>query len=281
VQMQFSIIASSNGLKWAGFEAALYDISGGLSERPANASHAMVLHLSEPVEGTCRCEDRFVQRLIQPGDIDLIPLGFAATWHDKGPGRVARVNLSPELVSRTASSMGHGDASSLSFSSLLSLNDPVLQHLMLALVSELESGGNEPLFAESCATALAAHLVRRYAGVRSSPRVLGLSRRQLARVVDYIDANLATSLSYADIAAVAGISPSRLKALFKRSFGASVHQYVIRRRIDYAVRLLSQRGARVCDVAQQAGFSDQSHMARLMRRVIGTTPAALLRDFYR
>jgi AraC family transcriptional regulator len=279
--MQFSIIASSASLNWGGFEAALYDISGGISERPANASHAMVLHLSAPVEGTCRCEDHFVHRLIQPGDIDFVPLGYAATWHDRGPGRVARVNLSPELVNRTASSMGHRNASGISFPSLLSLSDPVLRHLILALVAELESGGSEPLFAESCATALAAHLVRRYAGVRSNEHAPGLSRRQRARVVDHINANLATRLSYAEIATAAGISPSRLKALFKRSFGVSVHQYVIRRRIDFAVRLLSQGGARVCDVAQQAGFSDQSHMARFMRRVIGTTPAALVRDLYR
>jgi AraC family transcriptional regulator len=177
--------------------------------------------------------------------------------------------------------MGCRNASGISFPALLSLSDPVLQHLMLALVAELEGGGGEPLFAESCATALAAHLVRRYAGERSNERAPGLSRRQLARVVDYIDANLTTRLSYADLAAVAGISPSHLKALFKRSLGVSVHQYVIRRRVDFAVRLLSQRGARVCDVAQQAGFSDQSHMARFMRRVIGTTPSALRRDLYR
>jgi AraC family transcriptional regulator len=281
VQMQFSIIASSTGRRWEGFEASLYDISAGVSERPPNASHAMVLHLSSPVEGTCRCEDRFVRRLIKPGDIDFVPLGFAATWHDKGPGRVVRANLTPELLRRTAISMGCRDIRSVSLPSLLSLKDPILQHLMLAVVAELENGGDEPLFAESLATALATHLLRRYRGVRSAARAPGLSRRQLTRVLEYIDTNLATSLSHADIAAVAGIGPSRLKVLFKRSFGASVHQYVIRRRIDYAVRLLAERGARVCDVAQQAGFSDQSHMARFMRRVIGTTPAALLRDLYR
>jgi AraC family transcriptional regulator len=278
--MQFSMLVSSQGRMWEGYEASLYDITAGVSERPSSAAYTMVLHLSSPVEGTCRCEERVVRRLIKPGDIDFIPLGYAATWYDKGPGRVARVSISPELMRQTASGMGCSDMRAISLPSQLSLNDPVLRHLMLAVVAELESGVNEPLVVQSLGTAVAAHILRRFAGKRSNtPR--GLSRRQRARVVEYIEANLGLNLTHSKIAAVAGTSPSRLKSIFKESFGIPVHQYVIRRRVEYAVRLLSGPGARVCDVAAQAGFSDQSHMARFMRRVIGTTPAALLRELHR
>jgi AraC family transcriptional regulator len=263
MQMQFSVIASSAGLAWDGFEASLYDISPGVSERPARASHVMALHLSSPVEGTCRCEDRFVRRVIKPGDIDFIPLGFAATWHDKGPGRVARVTLGPAFLRGVA------------LPPMLSLNDPVLAHLMRAFIAELECGNEDPLFAESLAATVATHLSRSYGHVRSNGRTSGLSRRAVARVTEYIDANLATSFSHADVAVVAGVSSSRLKALFRRSFGSTVHQYVIRQRIERAVQLLAKPGARLCDVAQQCGFSDQSHMTRFMRRIMGITPAAL------
>jgi AraC family transcriptional regulator len=281
VQMQFSLVASSQGYMWDGLEAALYDITAGVSERPSNAAYTMVLHLSPPVEGTCRCEDRFVQRIIKPGDIDFIPLGQAATWHDKGPGRVARVSVSPGLMRETANTIGYSEMHSVSLPSQLSIDDPVLRHLLLAIVAELETGASEPLIAQSLGTAVAAYLLRRYTGVKTRERPVGLSRRQRSRIVEFIDENLAMSLSHSRIAAVADVSPSRLKAAFKQSFGVPVHQYIIRRRVDYAVRLLSGPGARVCDVAQQAGFSDQSHLARFMRRVIGTTPAALLRELHR
>jgi AraC family transcriptional regulator len=281
LQMQFSLIASSDGRLGDGIDASLYNISAGISARPPNAAYTAVLHLSAPVEGSCRCDDRFVERVIKPGDIDFIPLGHAATWHDKGPGRVARISLSSAFIHQTANDIGARKIGELSFPSLLSLRDPVLQHLMLAIVAELESGGEDRLLAASLGTAMATRLLRRYARVGTDPHKDGLSRRQISRITEYIEANFAENLSHADIAALAGISPSRLKALFKDSFGMPVHQYVIRKRVEYAARLLSERGARICDIAQQAGFSDQSHMARFMRRVIGTTPAALLREFHR
>jgi AraC family transcriptional regulator len=263
--MQFSLVASSAGLGWNGFEASLYDISPGVNERPAGGSPVMALHLSSPVEGTCRCEDRFVRRIIRPGDIDFVPLGVAATWHDKGPGRVASLTLGPQFLREVG------------LAPMLSLKDSVLEHLMRAVVAELECGNNDPLFAESLATTVATHLSRRYGNVGASARTLGLSRRQVARIVEYIDANLSAKFSHADLAGVAGVSSSRLNALFKRSFGLSVHQYVICQRVERAMHLLSKPGVRLCDVAQQSGFSDQSHMTRFMRRIIGITPAELRR----
>jgi AraC family transcriptional regulator len=280
-QMQFSILASSAGRMWKGFEASVYDVSAGISERPPNAAYSVVMHLSSAVEGTCRCEGPLMRRIIKPGDIDFVPLGCAATWHDKGAGRVANVRISSTLMRRTAAAMGHSGAESVTFPSRLSLNDPVLKHLVLAMVAELQNSDGGSLLAESIGSAIATHLLQRYASLRAKSGPRRLSPRQLSRVVEYIDANVATNLSLAEIAAVAGISPSHLKALFKQSAGVPVHQYVIQRRVEYAVRLLSLEGARLCDVAQQAGFADQSHMSRCMRRVNGMTPAALLRDIRR
>ena len=67
-----------------------------------------------------------------------------------------------------------------------------------------------------------------------------------------------------ELAAIAGVSPSHFKTLFKQSVGMPVHQYVIRRRVEYAVEL-------------QAGFANQSHLARCMRATLGVTPGTLRR----
>ncbi|HYK52465.1 MAG TPA: helix-turn-helix transcriptional regulator, partial [Candidatus Eremiobacteraceae bacterium] len=80
-----------------------------------------------------------------------------------------------------------------------------------------------------------------------------------------------------DLAAIAGLGASTFRALFKQSIGVPVHQYVIRRRVECAASLLSRGGVRLSEVAIQAGFVDQSHMARCMRRVLGMTPAAVMR----
>jgi len=48
-------------------------------------------------------------------------------------------------------------------------------------------------------------------------------------------------------------------------------------RARYAALLLT-RGESIADVTHEAGYFDQPHLTRVVRRLIGQTPAELLRD---
>lgn len=278
--MKFALRASSAGRFWTGFEAATYDITSGVAERAPAINYVMVMHASSPVPGTAKCEGPILYRIMRPGDIDIVPLGCAAAWRDDGPGRVLNVRLSPSLLRSTAEGMKYINPDAFHIVPQLHLKDPILEHLGWALFTELEEGNQrDRLFADSIGTALASRLLTRFATAQTISRAPGLSRRQLQRVIDYIAENLSDNLSLAELALVAGVSVSHFKALFRRSVGAPVHQYVIRQRVDFAVRLLSRQEARLSEVAQHAGFADQSHMTRCMRRTIGVTPAALMRQY--
>jgi AraC family transcriptional regulator len=278
-ETQITVIVSSHGRLWDGFDASVYDVTAGSVEQPPQAMHTVLLHLSSSViQGAWRCDGRLMHRMVKPGDIDFIPLGTRLAWCDKSDGRIANLRIGPALMSETAATLGHSDMAAVSLSPRLGIDDEILRSLLLAIVDELWQGGNGPLFAKSVVTAVASHLLRCYGEVFSKVVPRKLSRRQLSRIVDYIEANLSRNLSYADIAAVAGVSPSYLKVLFKQAVGVPVHQYVVKRRVEYAVSLLSQGTAALSDIAEQAGFADQSHMARCMRRVMRTTPAAYLRS---
>ena len=74
------------------------------------------------------------------------------------------------------------------------------------------------------------------------------------------------------------VSASHLRALFKRTVGTPVHEYVIQRRVERARALLLRGDLPASQVALDAGFSHQSHMARCMRRVLGVTPATIARS---
>ncbi len=56
-----------------------------------------------------------------------------------------------------------------------------------------------------------------------------------------------------------------------------VHQYVIQRRVERAKTLLTDGKLSITEIALEAGFAHQSHMARHMRRALGLPPRAIKR----
>lgn len=79
------------------------------------------------------------------------------------------------------------------------------------------------------------------------------------------------------MAAAAGFSPNHFSKLFKRSTGLLPHQYVVRKRIEKAKALFAGTDLPVGVVAWDCGFSDQAHLTRHFKRLVGTTPAKFRR----
>ena len=275
-EMEFSPRKTSLGRLWTGFNAYLYDTSGGFSE-VLFTNNSVSMHVGRPVLASTRCDGATLRRLQVSGDIKIVPAGFSRVWETDGPTSKLVANISPTLVCAAAEGMGL-KPDRVSILPQLHLQDKQIEHILWALKAELEA--EEPLghlYADSLGLALAAHLLRRYAPA-VSPRVLGgFSKQRLRRVIDYIHDHLASDLTLAELAQIADLSPTHFKSLFKQSVGQSVHQYVIRRRVEYAIDLLSGGKARACDVAVQVGFANQSHMARCMRRIAGVAPSNLKR----
>lgn len=105
----------------------------------------------------------------------------------------------------------------------------------------------------------------------SSPRG-GLSSRQLRRVTDHIEVNLARPIRVETLAALAGLSSGRFTDAFKASTGETPHAYIIERRVRLAQRLMLDTDEPLCQIASACGFSDQAHLTRLFGARVGQTP---------
>lgn len=70
----------------------------------------------------------------------------------------------------------------------------------------------------------------------------------------------------------AGVHPVYLGRAFRAAFGCSPGEYLRRLRVERAQRALGDSGAELADVAYASGFCDQSHLNRVFKRQIGTTP---------
>jgi AraC family transcriptional regulator len=153
-------------------------------------------------------------------------------------------------------------------------SDPGLTSLVSSMVREYESGSlSGRLYAESLSLAFAARLngmARENGGRYLAEEGLGRHRAKLVR--DFIDASLAEDLSVADLAHLVGISPSRFATLFRSSFSMPVHRYVVNRRIERAICLLSMDSYRNADIAAACGFASESHFSDVFKRITGTTP---------
>jgi transcriptional regulator of acetoin/glycerol metabolism/AraC-like DNA-binding protein len=100
----------------------------------------------------------------------------------------------------------------------------------------------------------------------------GLPPGALRRVREYIDVHLGDRTQLTELSAVAGVSVHHFAREFKRSTGVTPHDYLTQKRIDRAREMLARTGWSLAEVAFAAGFSDQSHMSRHFRRLLGMTP---------
>ena len=94
----------------------------------------------------------------------------------------------------------------------------------------------------------------------------------LAKVVERLHDDPAAELSLADLGRLAGVHPAHLARSFQQAQGMSVGDYRRALRIRQACRALADPAQPIALIAAEAGFADQSHFARVFKRMVGETP---------
>jgi AraC family transcriptional regulator len=100
----------------------------------------------------------------------------------------------------------------------------------------------------------------------------GLPPRTVRRISEYIDNNIEQRITVQVLAELASLSVSYFVRAFKRSIGITPHEYLMRRRVQLTVQLLSATDMPLSEIAHATGFVDQSHCARRFRKHVGMSP---------
>ena len=141
-----------------------------------------------------------------------------------------------------------------------------------ALHEMREADSVSALAVEGIALQLLARVHRRVDQVES-PRPAWLDT-----VTDFLNDNFAESTSLSELAQIAGVHRDHLARVFSKTHGTSIGEYVRRRRVAAAAGLLAGSAERISTIALRTGFSDQSHLTRVFKRITGVTPGLYRRS---
>jgi AraC family transcriptional regulator len=252
----------------------------GVLNVPGLENVLISIHVGVPSKMTCRRDGKQYSGTAVHGDIDIIPAQTPSRWemHDENDMALL-LSLPQKLLCSVAEESGL-DASRMEIRNRFQIRDSELEALSWAMKREMESGQpSGRLYLDGLTLAIASRLVTQHGSTAkaAAERNEGLSGHRLKQVLAFIEDQIAEDLSLEQIAAVAGVSTSHVKTLFRTAMGVPVHQYVIQRRVERAKMLLMQDGMSMAEVAAAAGFAHQSHLARHMRRLMGVSPKAMKR----
>lgn len=275
------IMSASDGLGWrdVGHRAYLYT---GLDVPIPPMDHFMVVRYRRgqtPMDR--RVEGRWTRKRCTPGDFSLLTRSEHSHWHWTECINVSHTYLSEALMSRVATDITERPVSEVRLHDVLQAHDPVVTGIVNAITAEAECRGlGGSLCAESLAIQLAVHLFRKYAAIsfREDAPVGPLSPTRMRRLEEYVDAHLHEGITIEQMAETVGLGVWTFSRHFRATTGASPYDFVTRRRLERAVRLLATSGRAIKEVAAACGFADQAHLTRMMRARMGTTPARLRKD---
>jgi AraC family transcriptional regulator len=204
-----------------------------------------------------------------------IPAGCEASGWTKidKPATIVIVTVDPASSSRMSVDLAK-------LPPRIDFDDRMLRWVLLRFRALLdEPSFDVPGYAETLAEMMAFDLQRAITkSSHSHEAVPGLSAHQLQLVTEYMDNHLTEKTTVSELASVLDLTRYHFIRSFKKTAGVPPHQFMIRRRVDRAIELLSARTTSIAEVADQTGFGSSVQLSRAFRRVVGTTPSSFRRN---
>ena len=212
------------------------------------------------------------------GESRFTPAGIPVAFRWSGEVHLMMVGFEPWFFERVAAELGVPAGLPVATNnSTLGTRHPVAG-LVRALGAELGDVAGSTLAAEGLGRAIAVRLLREFRQLPAQRPSDAAPPAAVLRAVALMRRRLTEPLTLGEIAAAAGLSPFHFARQFKAATGHPPHEYLVLFRVDRAQELLRTQGRRwtMAAIAQESGFSDQSHLARQFRRVLGVTPGDFL-----
>jgi AraC family transcriptional regulator len=241
--------------------------------------HAVMVALGSSRLFTCETHRPSREVSCRAGDLIVVRAGSASRLAGAVPP-LLRIGIEPEQLRNSSrldkSLRGEDDQTG----SILYANDLFALFIGGAILEELRKPDTEWRISllHHLAEALTVHFVTQY-GVYTVSEHTGeiTDREAIRRIIEHLGR---TTHDFPDLPALAkqsGLSRFHFIRVFKTETGMTPARYVEQCRIEQAKALIEAAEISLADIADRLGFSDQSHLTRRFKAIVGNTPAAYAR----
>jgi AraC family transcriptional regulator len=206
----------------------------------------------------------------------FVPAGhtYQERHETSAPIRVTYLYLSPARLQKSTHVNG-------AYVPKVLFEDSILWATSMKLKTALESNNSRTAYLEALVNVLAHELS--WSGQEAS-RALpanrgGLATWQMRAVIAYIEEHLTEQISLVTLARLARLSQHHFCRAFKQSLGIPPHTYHLRRRMQHAKALLSDRTTSITEIGLLLGYSNSSSFTLAFRKITGQTPSGFRRNF--
>ena len=148
--------------------------------------------------------------------------------------------------------------------------DSALVYPLFLQLMEIRSLENESNYYLACSL-LYKILSIVYKNPNQTPTAHRMNKITKAR--EYIQEHLSEEIKTAKLAQLCGITEKHFRSLFKQQYQVTPTQYIIRLRLDSAVKLLQQGGFAIGEIAEMVGISDIYYFSKLFKKQFGVSPS--------
>lgn len=169
------------------------------------------------------------------------------------------------------------DATLKQFAKGTSYNQQELTGLFTAIISEFvsENSAFSDMYIDSLITSLLVRLLR---GKSHTEKTDILSTQEtLPSIITYLDSHFLDIYSLEELSIKFGYNYGHICKTFKRSYGITPREYLLSKKMDYAVNLLKD-GKSVNYISDELGYSTPYNFSRAFRLHFGVSPVKYLNN---
>lgn len=246
---------------------------------PACDHHAVMVALSSSRQFTCETGRSSREVSCRAGDLIIVPAGKTARLGGGIPPML-RIGIEPEQL-RHASPLddairGEDDQTG----SILHANDIFALYIGGTILEEMRKPEPDWRLAllHHLAEALTVHFVSEY-GIYTVSEYTGevSDRAAIRRIIQLLERTTSDFPDLASLAKRTGLSRFHFIRVFKEETGKTPARYVELCKIGQAKAMIEAAELSLLEIAERLGFSDQSHLTRRFKSIVGSTPGAYAR----